>query len=94
MANSTTAGMTPEHAQAVLRSLLEGPAIDPPTGVAPNFYSAPNLDVYVTLTITLCVFSGTLAVWLRMYTKVFILRALAWEDCMFLSLSRLVNCVR
>ncbi|KAF6227624.1 hypothetical protein HO173_012153 [Letharia columbiana] len=77
---STTTGMTPEQAQAALRTLLEGPAMSPPAGVIPNFHNPPNLNVFVTLTITLCVAFGTLAVLLRMYTKVFILRALAWED--------------
>lgn len=80
---STTTGMTPEQAQAALRTLLEGPAMSPPAGVIPNFHNPPNLDVFVTLTIALCVVFGTLAVLLRMYTKVFILRALAWEDCRF-----------
>ena len=85
MASSTT-GMTPEQAQAALRTLLEGPAMSPPVGVIPNFHDPPNLDVFVTLTIIFCVAFGTVAVLLRMYTKVFILRALAWEDCRFPSL--------
>ena len=73
--------MTPEQAQAALRALLEGPAASPPPGVVPNFDDPANLNTLVTLTITLCVTFATLAVLLRMYTKVFILRALAWEDC-------------
>lgn len=72
--------MAQEQAQAALRTLLEGPAMSPPAGVIPNFHDPPNLDVFVALTITLCVTFATLAVLLRMYTKVFILRALAWED--------------
>ena len=80
MASSTTA-MTPEQAQAALQTLLEGPAMSPPAGTIPNFHDPPNLDAFVALTIALCVTFGTLAVVLRMYTKVFILRALAWEDC-------------
>lgn len=80
MANSTTS-MSPEEAQAALRTLLAGPAMSPPAGVIPNFHDPPNFDVLVTLTIALCVTFGTLAVLLRMYTKVYILRALAWEDC-------------
>ncbi|CAD6593760.1 MAG: hypothetical protein ASARMPRED_007916 [Alectoria sarmentosa] len=79
MASSTTA-MTPEQAQAALQTLLEGPAMSPPAGTIPNFHDPPNLDAFVALTIALCVTFGTLAVVLRMYTKVFILRALAWED--------------
>ena len=80
MATSTTS-MNSEQAQAALHTLLEGPAMSPPPGVVPNFHNPPNLDVFVALTITLCVAFATLAVLLRMYTKVFILRALAWEDC-------------
>ncbi|CAF9943345.1 MAG: hypothetical protein ALECFALPRED_011123 [Alectoria fallacina] len=79
MASSTTA-VTPEQAQAALQTLLEGPAMSPPAGRIPNFHDPPNLDAFVALTIALCVAFGTLAVVLRMYTKVFILRALAWED--------------
>ena len=71
----------PEQAQAALRKLLEGPAMSPPTGMISNFQDPSNLDVFIALTITLCVTFGTLAVLLRMYTKLFILRALAWEDC-------------
>lgn len=87
MASSTTA-LTPEQAQAALRTLLEGPAMSPPAGVVPNFHNPANLDVFVTLTITLCVTFGTLAVLLRMYTKMFIIRALALEDCKFSIFSR------
>ena len=61
--------------------------MSPPAGVIPDFDHAPNLDIYVTMTITLCVIFATLAVLLRMYTKVFILRVLAWEDCKFTSIS-------
>ena len=57
--------------------------MSPPAGVTPDFGHAPNLDIYVTTTITLCVIFATLAVLLRMYTKMFILRVLAWEDCRF-----------
>lgn len=87
MASATT-DMSPEQAQAALRTLLEGPAMSPPAGVVPNFNDPANLDVYVALTITLCVAFATVAVLLRMYTKVFILRVLAWEDCGFYSLYR------
>lgn len=87
MANPTR-DMSPEQAQAALRTLLEGPAMSPPAGVVPNLHDPANLDVYVALTITLCVAFATVAVLLRMYTKVFILRALAWEDCEFNSVSR------
>ena len=84
---TATVGMSPEQAQAALRTLLEGPAMSPPAGVVPNFDDPANLDIYVTLTITLGVAFSSVAVILRMYTKVFILRVLAWEDCGFYFLS-------
>ena len=84
---TATVGMSPEQAQAALRTLLEGPAMSPPAGVVPNFDDPANLDIYVTLTITLGVAFSSVAVILRMYTKVFILRVLAWEDCWFYFLS-------
>lgn len=87
MASATT-DITPEQAQAALRTLLERPAMSPPAGVMPNLHNPVNLDVYVVVTITLCVAFATVAVLLRMYTKIFILRVLAWEDCEFYSLSR------
>lgn len=92
MANATM-GMSPEQTQATLRTLLEGPAMSPPAGVVPNFDNPPNLDIYVTLVITLGVAFSTVAVALRMYTKVFILRVLAWEDCGFYLLSHNVAAV-
>ncbi len=61
--------------------------MSPPADIIPNFHDPANLDAYVTLTIALCVAFGTLAVLLRMYTKVFILRVLAWEDCKFYQLN-------
>ena len=92
MATATT-GMSPEQTQAALRTLLEGPAVSPPAGVVPNFDHPTNLDIYVTLTITLCVAFSTVAVILRMCTKVFIVRVLAWEDCGFYSSSHDVAAV-
>ena len=80
MATATTA-TSPEQTQAALRTLLEGPAMNPPAGVVPNFDNPSNLDVYLTLCNTLGIAFATVTVILRMYTKVFILRALAWEDC-------------
>ena len=85
---TSTARTSPTQFQAELRILLGGPAMSPPAGVIPAFDHAPNLDIYVTMTITWCVIVATLAVLLRMYTKVFILRVLAWEDCVFTSTSR------
>ena len=80
---SSTMSTASEQAQTALFTLLEGPAMSPPAGVLPNFRNPPNLNLYVTLTIALCISFATLAVLLRMYTKVFVVRVLAWEDCKF-----------
>ena len=64
-----------------LQILLSGPAGTPPVGVIPNFNDPANLDTYVILTISVCMTLATVAVLLRMYTKIFIIRSLANEDC-------------
>lgn len=68
-----------------LQRLLSGPAGTAPTGVIPNFDDPANLNVYVILTITICITLATVVVLLRMYTKIFITRSLANEDCKLLS---------
>ncbi|CAD6580725.1 MAG: hypothetical protein ASARMPREDX12_000255 [Alectoria sarmentosa] len=75
MATPTTAP-TPEQLQA----LLNGPAGTPPTGVVPRTQNPPNLNAFLILTLTLVLTFGTLAVFMRMYTKLFIIRSVACED--------------
>ena len=72
---------TPEQLQAELQAILNGPAATPPAGVTPNFHDPPNLNVVITLVLTLCTSFATLAVLLRMYTKQFLIRSWAYEDC-------------
>ena len=69
-----------------LQKLLNGPAGTPPVGVMPNLNDPPNLDTYVILTISICMTLATIAVLLRMYTKILITRSLAYEDCKWLYL--------
>ena len=64
-----------------LQVLLNGPAGTPPVGITPNFDGPPNLNAFVTLTLTFCVTFTTLAVFMRMYTKLFLIRSIAYEDC-------------
>lgn len=71
-----TTSLSPEQ----LQKLLNGPAGTPPVGMIPNFDDPPNLDTYVILTISACMTFATVAVLLRMYTKVFITRSLENED--------------
>ena len=67
-----------------LQELLNGPAGSPPVGVIPNLNDPPDLDTYVILTISVCMTLATVAVLLRMYTKISITRSLAYEDCKWL----------
>lgn len=74
------ASLTPEQRQ----SLLDGPALPPPPGVVPNFENPPNMR-------TLCVaveitgfLIGTVALCIRMYTRIFIIRRVSWGvDCQY-----------
>lgn len=61
---------------------LNGPAMAPPSGVIPNFVDPPNIEHVIILVLVLCVVLQTLALLMRIYTKVFIIRKMAVEDCM------------
>ena len=75
------ANLPPDQAQAELMKLLNGPALAPPAGVIPNFQNPDNLNNFVIPTITLCLTFTTVAVGIRMYTKAFIIRNTALDDC-------------
>lgn len=78
---TNTSSPTPEQLNAKLQQLLNGPAGKPPAGVTPNFVDPPNLDVIITLTIVLCITFATIAVFIRMYTKLLLVRSTVYEDC-------------
>lgn len=63
-----------------LQALLNGPASTPPAGVVPNSHNPPNLYAFLIVTLTLALTFGTLAILTRMYTKLFIIRSIAYED--------------
>lgn len=67
---------------AELNLLLQSPAMAPPPGVTPNLVNPPvywfkewTLTAAVSITIT------TLFIMMRIYTKLFLIRNHAWEDC-------------
>ena len=74
---SPNAPLTPEQ----LRKLLDGPAAEPPPGILPNFNDPSNLDKYLIVTCVFCVSFATVTLLLRMYTKVYLIRSIAYEDC-------------
>ena len=70
-----------QQVQTENQMLLNGPALTPPPGVISNFHNPPNLDVYIHLTLTLCLVLASLAFFTRMYTKMVLLRFVGYEDC-------------
>ena len=86
MATPTTA-LTPELVQL----MLHGPAGTPPKGVVPNFENPSNLNVIVAIALVFCVGFAFLAVLIRMYTKLFLIRSLAYEDCEFVCTFVFIN---
>ncbi|KAM0794235.1 hypothetical protein BDR22DRAFT_895349 [Usnea florida] len=63
-----------------LQKLLNGPAVAPPAGIISNLENPPNIDTVCYLTFYLCLSCATLAVVMRIYTKQFLIHAIAYED--------------
>jgi hypothetical protein len=57
------------------------PAMAPPPGVTPNFVNGESLLTIAVVTVGLCMFSITLALVLRLFTKIFIAKSMGWDDC-------------
>ena len=66
-----------------LQGLLDGPAGPPPAGVTPNMANPANLEGVVIVTVTLSLVLTTMAIFMRMYTKLFLIRAFHYEDCKY-----------
>ena len=60
---------------------LSCPGLQPPEGVIPNFTNPPSLENIQIAATVVCIALATLATVLRMYTKMFIIKAIGWEDC-------------
>ena len=71
----------PEQSQAAVQALLNGPAAPPPVGVTPNFENPPNLTRIAFPLLTIFSIISTLAVLVRTYTKLYLIRSTAYEDC-------------
>lgn len=64
-----------------LEALLNGAAGPPPPGARSNFHDPANINGLVILTLTLCLAFASLAVLMRTYTKLFLIRSWDYEDC-------------
>jgi len=78
----TSMAPTATESEKIL-ALLNGPAGIRPSGVAPNLDNPPNANAFIIPTITVCIVASTLAVTIRLYAKLFLIRSMAYEDCMF-----------
>ncbi len=67
--------------QSTIEALLDGPALAPPRGVKPNFVDPSNLSHPELAVLQLTV--ATLVVWMRIYTKIRVLKRILTEDCEF-----------
>lgn len=83
---SSTSPWTSEQSAAKIQALLKGPAGPPPSGVLLSFDNPPNLNSEIIFTLTLCMAITTIAVLMRMYTKLFLIRSMAYEDCEYLNI--------
>lgn len=75
--------MSSPQVHAEVKELLNRPAGQPPVGAVPNFHNPPNLDTVFVTTATLCAGVAALAVLIRSYTKLVLIRSTAYEDCQF-----------
>ena len=65
---------------ATMDQAIQG-GLPPPPGVKPDFVHPYTVQPFIKLCLALCIGLSTVFVWLRMYTKLFITRTPAWEDC-------------
>ncbi|CAI6083899.1 unnamed protein product [Clonostachys chloroleuca] len=68
--------LPPEQQEAI----LNGPALEPPQNVIPNFIDPPNGNGLFIAILTVGLALSTLSTALRVYTKIFVTRSLQIED--------------
>ena len=79
--NTAPASHTSAMAKVDFQALLEGPAGIPPKGTRPEFANPSNLQAIFDSTLALCLIAATIVVFIRLYTKVFVIRSTTCEDC-------------
>lgn len=68
-----------------LAILMNGPAGSPPPGITPNFDNRSDINrLSANAILGICVGLSTLAVAIRTYVKLILLRSMAWEDYIIL----------
>lgn len=71
--------LLPEMAQ---QAILNGPALDPPPGIMPNFDNPPNGNAIGLAITTVSISISTAALVLAAYVKLYRVRKAHLEDCM------------
>jgi hypothetical protein len=66
------------------------PAATPPNGTIPNFVNPPNIGYRQTTTNIVVLVIMIIVVFLRLYTRIFIVRSFGYDDCMYQSVHLLV----
>lgn len=61
--------------------MLNGPAMEPPLGMQPNFVNPANLKTEGLILVVLSLVASTLVVSMRMWTKTRLVRKVVLEDC-------------
>ena len=61
--------------------LDQQPGLKPPPGVVPNFINPDNYQNTIIATLAVCLTLATLFTALRLYSKYFIIKSIALEDC-------------
>jgi hypothetical protein len=64
-----------------IEAFLNGPALSPPLGVAPDFSHPESISIYCIPITILGLSLTTLAVSARLYTRYFVIHNVGWEDC-------------
>ena len=63
--------------------LLNGPALQPPAGILPDFQKPAGLETVLWVTNVLSFTLPSAALLLRIYTKHFLLHSIGYDDCKF-----------
>lgn len=66
---------------AKMEALLNGPAGKPPVGLRPNLDNPATLDGTIIAVLMLCLVISTTSVLVRSYTKKYLIKSVALEDC-------------
>jgi hypothetical protein len=66
------------------------PAATPPNGTIPNFVDPPNIGYRQTTTNIVVLVIMIIVVFLRLYTRIFIVKSFGYDDCTYESIGLLV----